>query len=171
MALQTGDYIKLCHNDERFWAKIQEIDGEKVMTRVDNDRTFPQPYESYRLPTALSPHIAAYNPSRPSGEALHTHQIFIIALAMGGSVCGQNSPKSHSFQPSPKSPLPVSVETDGASLGMIGMSVWELEKDCLVASLLAPELYRPKHLGVGTAVVANSLKRPSVPDLILDSFV
>jgi hypothetical protein len=74
VALRTGDYIKLCHNEERFWAEIQEIDGENVMTMVDNDLVFPQPYQSYRLPTALSPHIAAHHPSWPRGEALRKHR-------------------------------------------------------------------------------------------------
>ena len=32
-----SQYVKICENHERFWVKITEVDGEKLIGRVDND--------------------------------------------------------------------------------------------------------------------------------------
>lgn len=36
-ALQGGHYVKICENQERFWVELEEVDGDKLTGRVDND--------------------------------------------------------------------------------------------------------------------------------------
>lgn len=35
--LKSGDIVKVCHSDERFWAVVKEVDGDKITATVDND--------------------------------------------------------------------------------------------------------------------------------------
>lgn len=35
--LKTGSTVKVCAADERFWCVVVEIQGEKVIAKVDND--------------------------------------------------------------------------------------------------------------------------------------
>jgi len=36
-ALRPGQYVKICENRERFWVELEEVDGEKLVGRIDND--------------------------------------------------------------------------------------------------------------------------------------
>ena len=43
--IQPGDFVKVCHNGERFWTKIKDINESKIIAFVDNDLICPQPFK------------------------------------------------------------------------------------------------------------------------------
>lgn len=43
--LTTGDIVKVCHNDERFWTLIMSVKGNTITASIDNDLIFEQPFE------------------------------------------------------------------------------------------------------------------------------
>ena len=44
-ALEPGDFVKICENDERFWVQLSEIGGDKIVGRVDNDLVYPHSFK------------------------------------------------------------------------------------------------------------------------------
>lgn len=43
--IETGFYIKVGHNKERFWAQVISIEGEAITARVDNDLIMYHPFK------------------------------------------------------------------------------------------------------------------------------
>ena len=44
--LKLGQYVKLCHNEERFWVEIVEFGvGDRVSGIIDNDLVNEQPFD------------------------------------------------------------------------------------------------------------------------------
>jgi len=43
--LHPGHYVKICENNERFWIELDEVDGDKLMGRVDNDLVFEHSFK------------------------------------------------------------------------------------------------------------------------------
>jgi len=44
--LKIGDIVKVCHNDERFWVVIINIEGDKITANVDNELICNQPFNN-----------------------------------------------------------------------------------------------------------------------------
>lgn len=40
-----GNYVKVCHNDERFWVTITAIKGDTITGIVNNNLIRPQPFK------------------------------------------------------------------------------------------------------------------------------
>jgi hypothetical protein len=45
LKLEAGNYVKICHNEERFWVIVKEIDGDKIKGIVNNDLVCEQPFK------------------------------------------------------------------------------------------------------------------------------
>lgn len=43
-SLKAGMHVKVCHNDERFWALITDIFDEDIIAEVDNVLVNEQPF-------------------------------------------------------------------------------------------------------------------------------
>jgi len=43
--LRKGDFVKVCHNEERFWVKLTKIDKQEFSGIVDNDLICEQPFK------------------------------------------------------------------------------------------------------------------------------
>jgi hypothetical protein len=43
--IKVKDFIKVCHNSERFWIEIIEINGKVIKGRIDNDLVAEQPFK------------------------------------------------------------------------------------------------------------------------------
>jgi hypothetical protein len=44
-ALKPGHYVKICHNEERFWVIVKEINNDKIKGIVNNDLIREQPFK------------------------------------------------------------------------------------------------------------------------------
>lgn len=42
--LVPTQYVKVCHNDERFWVRLTEIEGDTLTGTVANDLVCDQPF-------------------------------------------------------------------------------------------------------------------------------
>ncbi len=63
--LAVGDYVKVCGAaNERFWARIVELDGDKVVAKVDNILVVEENYNMGDLIFFRRWHI--YSSQRPS---------------------------------------------------------------------------------------------------------
>jgi len=43
--LKEGDYVKVCHNEERFWVMLTKINGDVLVGFVNNDLVFDHPFK------------------------------------------------------------------------------------------------------------------------------
>lgn len=43
--LKPGDNVKICHNKERFWCIVLEVNGQWVKAEVNNDVSLEQPFK------------------------------------------------------------------------------------------------------------------------------
>ena len=43
--IKVGDFVKVCHNNERFWSIVKSVDGVTVTAEVNNDLICSQPFK------------------------------------------------------------------------------------------------------------------------------
>lgn len=43
--IKSGDYVKICENNERFWVELSKINQDKMVGRIDNDLVLPHPFK------------------------------------------------------------------------------------------------------------------------------
>lgn len=56
-ALSSGDYVKVCDNNEKFWVELQSINGDELVGRVDNDLVFEHPFKCDDIITFEKRHV------------------------------------------------------------------------------------------------------------------
>lgn len=56
-SLVPGNFVKICHNEERFWVELLDVDGDELSGRIDNDLVMPQPFKCDDLITFEKRHI------------------------------------------------------------------------------------------------------------------
>ena len=44
-SLQSGQFVKICENRERFWVELTGVDGDILVGRVDNDLAFKHSFK------------------------------------------------------------------------------------------------------------------------------
>lgn len=44
-SLKPGHYVKVCHNNERFWVIVKEVEGNKIKGIINNDLIMEQPFK------------------------------------------------------------------------------------------------------------------------------
>lgn len=52
-AIKTGDIVKVCTGEERFWAIVTEVNGEEIKATVDNNLVMEE-NEDLTLSTVIS---------------------------------------------------------------------------------------------------------------------
>ena len=43
--IRESDYVKICHNGERFWVMLTEVNGNKLVGFVNNDLVREHPFK------------------------------------------------------------------------------------------------------------------------------
>ncbi len=45
--IKKGSFVKICAAAERFWAKVEKVDGDKIVAIVDNDLVCSSSHKLY----------------------------------------------------------------------------------------------------------------------------
>ena len=43
--LKEGDYVKVCHNEERFWVMLTQMNGDNLVGFVNNDLVYKHQFK------------------------------------------------------------------------------------------------------------------------------